>query len=55
MADPDVVLRAELQIIGPPQTFFVRPDGTIAYRHTGPFSSAAEIRDLARKHLEVTP
>ena len=41
LADPDVVLRAELQITGPPQTFFVRPDGTIAYRHAGPFSSAA--------------
>ena len=55
LADPDVVLRAALQITGPPQTFFVRPDGTIAYRHAGPFSSAAEIRDLADKHLGVTP
>ncbi len=55
LADPEVVLRAELQITGPPQTFFVRPDGTIAYRHTGPFSSAAEIRDLADQHLGVTP
>jgi thiol-disulfide isomerase/thioredoxin len=55
LADPDVVLRAELQITGPPQTFFVRPDGTIAYRHAGPFRSAAEIRDLADKHLGVTP
>jgi cytochrome c biogenesis protein CcmG, thiol:disulfide interchange protein DsbE len=55
MADPDVELRAELQVVGPPQTFFVRPDGTIAYRHTGPFSSAAEIRDLADKHLGITP
>jgi cytochrome c biogenesis protein CcmG, thiol:disulfide interchange protein DsbE len=55
LADPDVVLRSELQITGPPQTFFVRPDGTIAYRHAGPFNSAAEIRDLADKHLGVTP
>jgi cytochrome c biogenesis protein CcmG, thiol:disulfide interchange protein DsbE len=55
LADPDVVLRAALQITGPPQTFFVRPDGTIAYRHAGPFTSAAEIRDLADKHLGVTP
>ena len=55
LADPDVVLRAELQITGPPQTFFIRPDGTIAYRHAGPFSSAEEIRDLAQKHLGVTP
>jgi thiol-disulfide isomerase/thioredoxin len=55
LADPDVVLREALQITGPPQTFFVRPDGTIAYRHAGPFKSAAEIRDLADKHLGVSP
>jgi len=55
LADPDVVLRAALQISGPPQTLFVRPDGTIAFRHAGQFHSAAEIRDLAREHLGVTP
>jgi thiol-disulfide isomerase/thioredoxin len=55
LADPDVRLRTALQISGPPQTFFVRPDGTIAYRHAGQFHSAAEIRDLVRKHLGVTP
>lgn len=55
MADPDVVLRSELQITGPPQTFFVRPDGKIAYRHAGPFRSAQEIRDMAQKYLGVTP
>jgi cytochrome c biogenesis protein CcmG/thiol:disulfide interchange protein DsbE len=55
VADPDVVLRSALQITGPPQTFFIRPDGTIAYRHAGPFSSAKEIRDLAQQHLGVTP
>ena len=49
------MLRAELQITGPPQTFFIRPDGTIAYRHAGPFSSAEEIRDVAQKYLGVTP
>jgi cytochrome c biogenesis protein CcmG, thiol:disulfide interchange protein DsbE len=55
LADPAVVLRAELQITGPPQTFFVRSDGTIAYRHAGPFRSAEQIRALARKHLGVAP
>jgi cytochrome c biogenesis protein CcmG, thiol:disulfide interchange protein DsbE len=55
LADPDVVLRAELQITGPPQTFFVRSDGTIAYRHAGPFRSADQIRALVRKHLGVAP
>jgi cytochrome c biogenesis protein CcmG, thiol:disulfide interchange protein DsbE len=55
LADPDVVLRAALQLTGPPQTFFVRPDGTIAYRHAGPFKSADEIRELAHKQLGVSP
>ena len=55
VADPDVVLRSALQITGPPQTFFIRPDGTIAYRHAGPFSSAQEIRDLAQQRLGITP
>jgi thiol-disulfide isomerase/thioredoxin len=54
LVDQDTVLRAPLQIIGPPQTFFVRGDGTIAYRHTGPFTSADAIRSLARQHLGVT-
>ena len=55
LADPDVVLRAALQITGPPQTFFVRPDGTIAFRHAGSFKSTDEIRDMARKYLGVSP
>jgi thiol-disulfide isomerase/thioredoxin len=54
LADPDVLLRSALQISGPPQTFLVRPDGTIAYRHAGQFHSAAEIRNLVREHLGVT-
>ena len=49
------VLRAELQIVGPPQTFFVRADGTIAHRNLRPFTSADQIRSLAREHLGVTP
>jgi len=49
-----VLLRSALQISGPPQTFLVRPDGTIAYRHAGQFHSAAEIRNLLREHLGVT-
>ena len=38
----------------PGQTFFVRADGTIAYRHLGPFASADQIRALARQHLGVS-
>ncbi len=53
LVDPDRALSGPLQITGPPQTFFVRPDGTIAYRHTGPFASAEQIRSEARQHLGV--
>ena len=38
-----------------PEWFTVLPDGTIAYRHAGPFGSAAQIRGLAAQHLGVTP
>lgn len=54
LADPDKALGAPLQISGPPATFFVRPDGAIAGRHYGPFTSADQIRMLARRHLGVT-
>lgn len=53
LVDQDTALRVPLQIIGPPQTFFVRADGTIAYRHTGPFTSAEQIRSQAREHLGI--
>ncbi len=55
LQDPDLVLRSTLQVTALPQTFFVRADGTIAYRHSGPFDSADEIRQLAGQHLGVTP
>jgi cytochrome c biogenesis protein CcmG/thiol:disulfide interchange protein DsbE len=53
LADTDKVLGAPLQILGPPSTFFVRADGTVAARHSGPFTSADQIRTLARQHLGV--
>jgi cytochrome c biogenesis protein CcmG/thiol:disulfide interchange protein DsbE len=54
LVDQDKVLAAPLQIAGPPQTFFVRADGTIAGRHVGPFRSADQIRDQAEEYLGVT-
>ena len=54
LVDREKALAGPLQITGPPQTFFVRADGTIAYRHLGPFSSADQIRAQARQHLGVT-
>lgn len=55
LSDPDLLLRTDLQVTGLPQTFFVRPDGTVAFRHSGPFRSADEIRSLSRQHLGVSP
>ena len=54
LVDREKALAGPLQITGPPQTFFVRADGTIAYRHLGPFASADQIRAQARQHLGVT-
>jgi cytochrome c biogenesis protein CcmG, thiol:disulfide interchange protein DsbE len=54
LVDQDRALSGPLQITGPPQTFFVKADGGIAYRHTGPFASAEQIRAQAKRHLGVT-
>jgi cytochrome c biogenesis protein CcmG, thiol:disulfide interchange protein DsbE len=53
MQDADAVLREELQISGPPQTFFVTAQGNITYRHAAPFTSTKQIRELAEEHLGV--
>ena len=54
LVDQDKALAGPLQITGPPQTFFVRADGTIAGRHVGPFRSAEQIRSQAQEYLGVT-
>jgi cytochrome c biogenesis protein CcmG, thiol:disulfide interchange protein DsbE len=54
LVDQDKVLAGPLQLSGPPVTLFVRADGTIAYRHSGAFRSAEQIRTEARQHLGVT-
>jgi thiol-disulfide isomerase/thioredoxin len=53
--DRDSVLRTHLQVAALPQTFFVRADGTIAYRNLRPFTSADQIRQLSQRYLGVTP
>ena len=55
LQDRDSVLRTDLQVAALPQTFFVRADGTVAYRNLRPFTSAGQIRELARRHLGVAP
>lgn len=54
LVDAEKALAGPLQLsAGPPQTLFVDADGVIVARHAGPFTSAAEIRDLVREHLGV--
>ncbi|MDF2748001.1 MAG: TlpA family protein disulfide reductase [Propionibacteriaceae bacterium] len=53
LQDNDAALRESLQIAGPPQTFFVTADGTIAYRHAAPFTSTKQIQELAKDHLGI--
>lgn len=53
LQDQDKLIKDPLKVLGPPQTFFVAADGTIAYRHSGPFTSADQIRELAAEHLSV--
>lgn len=53
LTDPDKVLAAPLQIVGPPYTFFVRADGSIAGKHVGAFTSTDQIRRLAKQQLGV--
>jgi len=54
LVDQDKVLAGPLQIAGPPQTFFVRADGTIAGRHVGALRSADQIRGQLEQYLGVT-
>lgn len=55
LQDRDLVLRRDLQVVALPVTFFVRADGSIAYRNLVPFSSADQIRDLSQRYLGVRP
>ena len=54
LVDQDKVISGPLQLTAPPVTLLVRADGTIAYRHFGPYRSAQQIRDQVRQHLGVT-
>jgi len=45
--DPDERVATAFNIIGPPETFFIGPDGIIAARQLGQFSAASLERQLA--------
>jgi thiol-disulfide isomerase/thioredoxin len=51
LADPNSSVRGPLRVVGPPVTFFVRSDGTVAGVHYGAFTSTAEVRAAVEKQL----
>lgn len=51
--DPNGDLRGPLRIVGPPVTYFVRADGTIAGQKVGEFRSEQEVREAIARNLEV--
>lgn len=55
LADPEGVTRAPLSILGPPTTFFVAADGTVAHVESGPVTRASELTHLVEQHLGVSP
>jgi cytochrome c biogenesis protein CcmG, thiol:disulfide interchange protein DsbE len=52
--DVDGLIRAELRVVAPPVTIFVRPDGRIAKIHYGAFPSEQAVRDAIAEHLGVS-
>jgi thiol-disulfide isomerase/thioredoxin len=46
-------VRSTLGVAGPPYTFFVRADGTLAYTKIGEIRNAAELARLLQTHLGV--
>lgn len=54
VSDRDGLTQVPLRIQGPPRTIFLRADGTIAFEHSGPFTSSDELRGLITTHLGVS-
>jgi thiol-disulfide isomerase/thioredoxin len=53
LRDPHGAVRGPLHVTGPPVTFFLRSDGTIAAVHYGAFTSADEVRRAVETKLGV--
>jgi thiol-disulfide isomerase/thioredoxin len=54
LQDPDKQIQSRLRLIGVPATVFVAADGSISYRHNGPFRSDDQLRTAIHDHLGVT-
>jgi cytochrome c biogenesis protein CcmG, thiol:disulfide interchange protein DsbE len=53
--DPKAVVRAPLRVLGPPVTYLVNPDGTIATRVSGGLNTTADVLAVIKKTFGVTP
>lgn len=53
--DPKAVVRAPLRVLGPPVTYLVNPDGTIATRISGGLDTTAGVLAVIKKTFGVTP
>jgi thiol-disulfide isomerase/thioredoxin len=53
LRDPHGAIRGPLHVPGPPVTFFLAPDGTVAGVHYGAFTSADELRRAVETKLGV--
>ncbi|MGH8867280.1 MAG: TlpA family protein disulfide reductase [Actinomycetes bacterium] len=52
--DPDGHTRQALAVPGPPVTLFVDAEGRVVHREVGEITSTDAVRDLVRRHLQVT-
>lgn len=55
LVDDTKEISGPLQVVSIPQTFLVDADGKIVARHSGPFTSADQIRDFVEQKLGVRP
>src|SRR5262249_25883813 len=46
-------VKSEMHVAGPPYTFFVRADGTVAYKQVGEIIDAQQLDQLLADHLGV--
>jgi thiol-disulfide isomerase/thioredoxin/predicted small secreted protein len=53
--DPNAVVRAPLRVLGPPVTYLVNPDGTIATRISGGLDTTAAVLAAVKQAFGVTP
>jgi peroxiredoxin len=55
LSDPKSSIRGPMRVPGPPVTFFIRSDGTVAGVHYGAFTSTDEVRAAVEKELGPIP